>query len=197
MENKKPYRSAIRSKRLIHEAFLAILKEKQLERITVTDIVARADINRSTFYAHYPDVHGLIEEIEDEAVSGSIALLKELENDSFFQNPKLFVRALIKPLTENKELYTLMGRSDYALNQLEKLKIALTDQVIHSPHVPNSIRDSSHFEIRIQFFIGGIINVYRQWLQGNLECNLDDICDVIAELIQAASEDLAIYSTNT
>ena len=31
-------------------------ERKDLSKITVTDIVNRADINRATFYAHYPDV---------------------------------------------------------------------------------------------------------------------------------------------
>ena len=47
------YRSAIRSRRMIREAYTVLLKEKDLSKITVTDIVNRADINRATFYAHY------------------------------------------------------------------------------------------------------------------------------------------------
>ena len=35
--------------------------ERNLQKITVTDIVTRADINRATFYAHYPDVRGVTE----------------------------------------------------------------------------------------------------------------------------------------
>ena len=61
MAEKKEYRSAIRSRRFIRQAFMELLREKRLEKITVTDIVNRADINRSTFYAHYTDVKALIE----------------------------------------------------------------------------------------------------------------------------------------
>ena len=66
---KKEYRSAIRSRKLIRQAFMELLKEKTFEKITVTDIVNRADINRSTFYAHYPDVMGLLDEIQEEIIS--------------------------------------------------------------------------------------------------------------------------------
>ena len=58
---KAEYRSAIRSRRLIREAYTQLLKEKNLQKITVTDIVTRAEINRATFYAHYPDVRGVTE----------------------------------------------------------------------------------------------------------------------------------------
>ena len=56
MAEKKEYRSAVRSRRMIRQAFMDLLHEKPLEKITATDIIRRADINRSTFYAHYPDV---------------------------------------------------------------------------------------------------------------------------------------------
>ena len=49
---KAEYRSAIRSRKLINEALADLLTEKPLDKITVTDVVSRADINRGTFYAH-------------------------------------------------------------------------------------------------------------------------------------------------
>lgn len=48
---KAEYKSAIRSRRMIQHALVELLQEKELDKITVTDIVTRADINRGTFYA--------------------------------------------------------------------------------------------------------------------------------------------------
>jgi len=81
------YRSAIRSRRMIREAYTVLLKEKDLSKITVTDIVNRADINRATFYAHYPDVRGVTEEIENEIIAKMLEVLKEFEFTNFFRNP--------------------------------------------------------------------------------------------------------------
>ena len=47
------YRSAIRSRRMIREAYTVLLKEKDLSKITVTDIVNRADIPRSSVFAFF------------------------------------------------------------------------------------------------------------------------------------------------
>jgi len=77
MAEKKEYRSAIRSRRLINQAFLELLREKPFEKITVTDIVKRADINRSTFYAHYPDVRGLVEVLLENTINRSLALIDD------------------------------------------------------------------------------------------------------------------------
>ena len=84
---KAEYRSAIRSRRMIREAYMELLKEKDLSKITVTDIITRADLNRATFYAHYPDVRGVTEKIENEIIEKMLEVLKEFQFTSFFRNP--------------------------------------------------------------------------------------------------------------
>ena len=68
MTEKKEYRNAVRSRRMIREAFVALLHEKPFEKITATDIINRSGLNRSTFYAHYEDISALMLEIEDEVL---------------------------------------------------------------------------------------------------------------------------------
>jgi AcrR family transcriptional regulator len=49
-----------RTKRIIGEAFVALILEKGYARVTVQDILDRADVGRSTFYAHYRDKESLL-----------------------------------------------------------------------------------------------------------------------------------------
>ncbi|GAB4459903.1 MAG: hypothetical protein Kow0070_15440 [Anaerolineales bacterium] len=51
-----------RTRNLIQQAFSELLAEKGFANITVQDITERAEINRATFYAHYPDKFALLEE---------------------------------------------------------------------------------------------------------------------------------------
>ena len=51
------------TRRVIREAFLELLNEKALGKITVKDITDRCGINRNTFYYHYQDIPALVEEI--------------------------------------------------------------------------------------------------------------------------------------
>ena len=48
------------TKSVIRQALFDLLKEKPLNKITVTDICKMADINRSTFYSYYEDVYALL-----------------------------------------------------------------------------------------------------------------------------------------
>lgn len=184
MEQKKQYRSAIRSRRMIRQAFLELLREKPFERITVTDIVNRADINRSTFYAHYPDVRGMIEELMSDVINSSFELIKNVEISDIFKDPKPFLQELMAIGEENMELYRLLGKSDFAIQQVEKMKTVMLEKAATSVDIPESIRQSSAFRIQISFFIGGILNTYQQWVQGNLDCSMEEIAQQVGYLIQ-------------
>jgi AcrR family transcriptional regulator len=49
-----------RTRRLLIEALIALIMEKGYSKITVQDILDRADIGRSTFYAHFRDREALL-----------------------------------------------------------------------------------------------------------------------------------------
>ena len=183
MAEKKEYRSAIRSRRLIRQAFLELLREKAFEKITVTDIVNRADINRSTFYAHYPDVIGLVEEMIADSIDRSLQVVADLDIRDIFEDPKPFLQGLTNLGLENMEIYKLLGDSDFALRQVEKLKSVLLEKSIHSMNIPQAVRESPTFHIHMTFFLGGLLNTYQQWLEGKLDCSVEDIMDHVAHLI--------------
>jgi AcrR family transcriptional regulator len=54
---------AQRTRRLLRDAFRALMQERGYERITVGDIAARATVNRATFYLHFRDKDALLEEV--------------------------------------------------------------------------------------------------------------------------------------
>lgn len=55
------------TKRSICDALVSLLKEKPLEKISVTEVCQRADVNRSSFYKHYLDIYDLMDKLEDES----------------------------------------------------------------------------------------------------------------------------------
>mgnify|MGYP002622315850 CR=1 FL=1 len=56
------------TRREIEKCFLALLREKDVERVTVSDIAARCGINRNTFYYHFHDIPSLLEAVTRETV---------------------------------------------------------------------------------------------------------------------------------
>lgn len=52
----------------IFDAFFLLLKDKGLEKITVSDVIKRAGIVRSTFYNHYDNIPSLVDAAEDKTI---------------------------------------------------------------------------------------------------------------------------------
>ena len=77
--NKKIDRRIVRSKRLLKYSLISLLNEKNFNDITITDIVNKSDLNRSTFYAHFRDKEELLDSIINELLTGLIKSMKSEE----------------------------------------------------------------------------------------------------------------------
>ena len=184
MAQKKEYRNAIRSRRMIREAFAALLHEKPLEKITATDIINRSGLNRSTFYAHYPDVKGVLEEFAVEIVNMFRQMLAEMDFSQFLNDPEPNLRQLVTFLEENQGLYQLMARSDLSPVYVDQLKKVLIQQVLDTPNLPVDGLSKISIDIRIRILLDGIIDAYQEWLRGELPYTPEQIIPEIAHTIR-------------
>ncbi len=51
------------TKKMIRKAFIKMLNQRPLNKITVTAIVTECEINRNTFYYYYTDIYAILSEI--------------------------------------------------------------------------------------------------------------------------------------
>lgn len=58
-----------RTRKAVFEAFITLLERKAYEKITIQDIIAEADVGRSTFYAHFETKEELLHSICDELLA--------------------------------------------------------------------------------------------------------------------------------
>ena len=81
-----------RTQRSIINAFLELRSKKAIEKISVKELCAAADINKSTFYTHYKDIYDLSERLETQTAADIIAGLDHPE--AMFSDPLLFTQEL-------------------------------------------------------------------------------------------------------
>ncbi|NLF79749.1 MAG: TetR/AcrR family transcriptional regulator [Clostridia bacterium] len=56
-------RKVLQTKNRIKEVFLELCAEKPLDKISIKELTALAQINRSTFYAHFHDIYDLKDQV--------------------------------------------------------------------------------------------------------------------------------------
>ncbi len=83
-----------KTKQAIRNALFQIMEEKSIDKITVAEIVQKADINRSTFYFYYEDINDLLRQTENEVFE---TFVRSIVLTSFsFSKKEEFVQYLTK-----------------------------------------------------------------------------------------------------
>ncbi|MGN1442405.1 MAG: TetR/AcrR family transcriptional regulator, partial [Acutalibacteraceae bacterium] len=97
------------SKLLFKNAIMDLLKEKgSVEKISVRELCNRAELNRSTFYAHYNEPKDLLLEVENELLLSTEEHLKKIGEENDIGAHK-YILSFLKYIKDNdKQFRTLL-----------------------------------------------------------------------------------------
>ncbi len=185
---KAQYRSALRSKRLIREAYVSLMQEKDAEKISVSDIVRKADLNRGTFYAHYSSPNSVRDEISDEIVEKISDILQDFNFTHFLQDPSPFLKKVEDVLSENLKFYKEIICYTLSIDFISKVKKNLIDRIASDSSIPDFVRSTQQFSIALDLFAGGIISMYADFVQGKLVVEPGEITKAVSMLIVQSSK---------
>ena len=77
------------SQEKIEKAFLELLQTKELSAITVSEIIKKTKLNRSTFYANYADLYALADAIREKLETDVAQLYKDDRDNKVNSNDYL------------------------------------------------------------------------------------------------------------
>lgn len=75
MEKKQEDRRFRRSQKLLKQGLLELMGEKAFSDISIRDITERMDLNRGTFYLHFPNTTALLKSIETDMLEEAQTLI--------------------------------------------------------------------------------------------------------------------------
>lgn len=144
-----------KTKKAIADAFLRMAGKKPIEKITVTDIVTEAQINKSTFYAHYRDIYDLMDALLKDATSSIVANMNYLSN--MFEDPHAFFLDMYDALSicknDNIQPFNI-GNMKFS----QQLSTALNEKAVEQGLQP----DNYHYVgALLTFTINGIIGLHK------------------------------------
>ncbi len=181
-KQKAKYRSAIRSKRLIREAYVSLMQQKEADKISVSDIVRLADLNRGTFYAHYTNPNDIKDEIADEIFEKINVILQDFNFAHFLGDPAPFFEKLEEIMGENLSFYKDIMCYTITIDFIGKVKQCLIDRISTDDSVPVAVKQDPQFSIVLDLFAGGMISLYVDFLQGKINVSSAQISQTLASV---------------
>lgn len=106
--SKKIDRRVRRTRRLLGEAVLALMLEKEYDAITIQDITEQADLNRATFYLHYNSKEELLVDALEQQFDELVEGIDQAANDATLwqdQTPELLT---FQYVANHAELYKVL-----------------------------------------------------------------------------------------
>ena len=172
---------------MFKNAMIDLLHEKgDIHKISVRELCDRANLNRSTFYAHYSEPQDLLQELEDEIIEATEEHLKKIgeENNigahkyilSFLQymkeNDKVF-RTLLIDSADPKFKSRFMQRS--IIKFIENLNITFLTNVE---------------QYIFSYILNGSTGIILQWVRSDYKTSENVICELLFSINKSALTNL-------
>jgi AcrR family transcriptional regulator len=182
----KEDRRVQRTRQLLKDALVALIEEKGYEAVTVQDILDRANLGRSTFYAHYTDkdallfstfeqLHGAFDDHTRHLMGGKV----RWTGDNMHLSLALFQyaerqRRLFKTLLSGQS-GDMLTKHVYAYlsTQMRKhLKLV----------VPAAQLKTLETEAAVHFFISAFVSLLTWWLERSATLTAEEMDDLFKKL---------------
>lgn len=168
------------TKKALSASLKELMKHKELNKITVSDISEHCGVNRQTFYYHFKDVIDLVDWIYmTEAVS-------KIENYRSYDTWLMGLRMIFRYAEENKN-FCLKTYHSFARNHLEKFVIDNTnDMILGVFREIVGISSISDDDIRFitNFYTYSFTGLVMNWMKDGMKEDPDILVDKLNTLIE-------------
>lgn len=171
-----------KSRKIIMEAFIELLKEKELEKISMNEIAEKANVNRGTIYLNFVDKYDLL----NQCIEANFSQLSEECQNAI--NDK-------KSLTKESLLFTfqyLESHFDFLRVLFQNVgfsvfKKCMYDEIVKGLHHFDQYESSTNTirsEVSIHFLASAMTGVLEWWFVNSMPCSPDKITDELWLLLQ-------------
>lgn len=169
-----------RTRQLLRGSLLALIKEKGFEALSVQEIADRANVGRTTFYAHFSDKEELLLHGFDDLRAVLRQRQREARARPGGQSERLFgfSRELFEHVNDHRDVFQAMvgKRSGAAVqHRIQSLVIELVREDVKLALPPSRVRATQR-EPLVRFIAGALFGLLAWWLdeQPNLSAEAID-----------------------
>ncbi|WP_176585866.1 TetR/AcrR family transcriptional regulator [Priestia megaterium] len=164
----------IRTRLLIKDAFVELLQEMDIDKMSVSRIANRATISRVTFYLHYRDIPDMLEKLADEMIEDiqEATNIQAIAVDSVKDADYLKLVRLLEHIAEHADFYkvTLGSRKAPIFTErlLNMLTTTITQRFEDVRDDPSNDKREVKKEIAIWYGSSALIGTIVAWLKNDM-----------------------------
>jgi len=181
--DKKDDLRVIKTKKILYETLIELMKTKTFEEIKVSDICTKALINRSTFYAHYEDKYELLLEFIN---SLKEEFINELSKNKNILNTREYylemIRLFLDHIENKKDIYNAIMINNRNSIMMDILSSVANNEVIKKMESSN-ISTKVPANIIAKFYLGGVLNLGIEWLRDTNKYSKEEIIKYLEILL--------------
>lgn len=171
-----------KTKEIIEEKFLSLLKTKELSKITVSEITKSCRLSRGAFYLHYKDIYDLYDKFEKELFLGLVDIFDSAFPTTEPKNSENLTYSLTKYVTDNKDAFlTLINNKN--TNTLQNVKILFNKRVNKENNLIHQNSDSKFNYIEAVFTVSGVVGVLEEWILDGLKEEPHEIAKALNKIL--------------
>lgn len=184
-------RRARRSRKLLKESLLELMKEKSFSEISVRDIADAADMNRGTFYLHYSGTAELLKSIEADLLEELQALI-----DAHIQETVAggTVRPVLEPLLDfavsHREVCAVLFASSEASGFIQSLQELICRSGTSLVDRWYSPKDSGQTVYYLSFLTWGAIGLLKEWFTQDMAMPREELLAAAQRMADGSAAEL-------
>lgn len=168
-----------KTRRSIINAFLELRSKKPLEKITVKELSAKAEINKATFYLHYHDIYDLSESLERDVVGSCLKSIRHPEE--VLRCTRIFVSELSEAFVANERLIKILFEGSRSSSFVQLLENGLNEMIrLACPDYKQSMEK----QMILTYLIYGGYYTYFKYCDSGIRPVLDIIEKLTESMIQ-------------
>lgn len=175
------------SKLLLRNALMDLLKQKgDVHKISVRELCEKAELNRSTFYAHYNEPKDLLEELENELLTSTEEHLKKIgaENDV---GAHKYILSFLKYIKDNDKPFRTLLIDSTGTNFRSKFMQQSIIQFVENLEIVLS-KDVEQYIY--SYILNGSTGIIIQWIRSDYSIDENTICKLLFLLNKNALSNL-------
>lgn len=176
------------SKKLFQNAILELLEEKGgIEKISVRELCARAELNRSTFYAHYTEPREVLQEAEDEILTETAEHIKKI-GAQMTGGGKEFISSFLRYVRDNDRVFRvlLVTAADPAFKS-RFMQLSLLNLFEHM----QLTMDDEKQQYIYSYLLNGSFGILTQWIRSDYAAAVPELVELLFTLNSSALTNVA------